>query len=245
MRRRSTRAAIDVRVAKAGCCADAADVRRGRRRQGPDDGANVAAHCGRAARAHSAARRSRAKGADSRRARRSRTRRQPRARARIGRGGAERRGIGRGRARIGRSEAGAGASDTISASNSCVNEIPRRRRSWIARPPSCRWRRRACGRPTHALDEASASVAAAQAAVRAAEVAASFSTIAAPFDGFVTNRASGAGKHGRSRVRRLLTMETTDGFRLEVQIDAARARVRSTSATRSASSSKVRTRRTP
>lgn len=71
--------------------------------------------------------------------------------------------------------------------------------------------------------EASASVAAAQAAGRAAEVAASFSTIAAPFDGLVTNRLVEPGNMA-SPGTPLLTVETTDGFRLEVQIDAARAR---------------------
>ena len=70
---------------------------------------------------------------------------------------------------------------------------------------------------------AAASVIAAQAAGRGAEVAASFSTIAAPFDGLVTNRLLEPGNMA-SPGTPLLTIETTDGFRLEVQIDAARAR---------------------
>ena len=70
---------------------------------------------------------------------------------------------------------------------------------------------------------ASASVAAAQAAGRAAEVAASFSTIAAPFDGLVTNRLLEPGNMA-SPGTPLLTLESSDGFRLEVQMDAARAR---------------------
>ena len=73
------------------------------------------------------------------------------------------------------------------------------------------------------LAEASASVSAAQAAGRAAEVAASFSSIAAPFDGLVTNRLLEPGNMASPGVP-ILTIETTDGFRLEVQIDAARAR---------------------
>lgn len=72
------------------------------------------------------------------------------------------------------------------------------------------------------LAEASASVSAAQAAGRAAEVAASFSSIVAPFDGLVTNRLLEPGNMASPGVP-ILTIETTDGFRLEVQIDAARA----------------------
>jgi RND family efflux transporter MFP subunit len=70
---------------------------------------------------------------------------------------------------------------------------------------------------------ASASVTAAQAAGRAAEVAVSFSTIAAPFDGLITNRLLEPGNMAAPGVP-LLTIETTDGFRLEVQVDAVRAR---------------------
>jgi RND family efflux transporter MFP subunit len=72
------------------------------------------------------------------------------------------------------------------------------------------------------LAEASASVSAAQAASRAAEVAGSFSSIAAPFDGLVTNRLLEPGNMATPGVP-ILTIETTDGFRLEVRIDAARA----------------------
>jgi len=71
--------------------------------------------------------------------------------------------------------------------------------------------------------EVSASVTAAQAATRAAEVAASFSTIVAPFDGLITNRLLEPGNMAAPGVP-LLTIETADGFRLEVHIDAARAR---------------------
>jgi RND family efflux transporter MFP subunit len=67
----------------------------------------------------------------------------------------------------------------------------------------------------------SASVLAAQAASRAADVAASFSSIVAPFDGLVTNRLLEPGNMASPGVP-ILTMETTDGFRLEAQIDAAR-----------------------
>lgn len=74
------------------------------------------------------------------------------------------------------------------------------------------------------VDEASASVTAAQAAARSADASASFSTIAAPFDGLVTNRLLEPGNMAAPGTP-LLTVETTDGFRLEVQIDAARARV--------------------
>jgi RND family efflux transporter MFP subunit len=65
-------------------------------------------------------------------------------------------------------------------------------------------------------------VSAAQAAGRAADVAASFSSIAAPFDGLVTNRILEPGNMASPGVP-ILTIETTDGFRLEVKIDAARA----------------------
>jgi RND family efflux transporter MFP subunit len=71
--------------------------------------------------------------------------------------------------------------------------------------------------------EVSASVTAAQAATRAAEVAASFSTIVAPFDGLITNRLLEPGNMAAPGVP-LLTIETADGFRLEVHVDAARAR---------------------
>ena len=70
--------------------------------------------------------------------------------------------------------------------------------------------------------QASASVSAAQAAGRSAEVAASFSSIVAPFDGLVTNRLLEPGNMASPGVP-ILTIETTDGFRLEVQMDAARA----------------------
>jgi RND family efflux transporter MFP subunit len=70
--------------------------------------------------------------------------------------------------------------------------------------------------------EASSTLAAAQASADAANVAASFSTITAPFDGLVTNRHLEPGNMA-SPGRPLLTVETTDGFRLEVQVDAARA----------------------
>jgi RND family efflux transporter MFP subunit len=71
--------------------------------------------------------------------------------------------------------------------------------------------------------EASASVAAAQAASREAEVTASFSSIAAPFNGLVTNKLLEPGNMASPGVP-LLTIETTDGFRLEVQIDETRVR---------------------
>ena len=73
------------------------------------------------------------------------------------------------------------------------------------------------------VDEASASLAAAQAAARSADATASYSTIAAPFDGLVTNRLLEPGNMAAPAIP-LLTVETTDGFRLEVQVDAARAR---------------------
>jgi multidrug efflux pump subunit AcrA (membrane-fusion protein) len=71
--------------------------------------------------------------------------------------------------------------------------------------------------------EAAAQVTAAQAAEQAADVAASFSAIAAPFDGLITNRLLEPGNMAAPGVP-LLTIETTDGFRLEVQVDAGRAR---------------------
>lgn len=71
--------------------------------------------------------------------------------------------------------------------------------------------------------EAAASVTAAEAASRAADVAASFSAIAAPFDGLITNRLLEPGNMASPGVP-LLTMETVGTPRLEVQIDAARAR---------------------
>jgi multidrug efflux pump subunit AcrA (membrane-fusion protein) len=71
--------------------------------------------------------------------------------------------------------------------------------------------------------EAAASVDAAEAASRAAGVAASFSTIAAPFDGLITNTLLEPGNMASPGVP-LLTIETDGPPRLEVQIDAARAR---------------------
>jgi len=71
--------------------------------------------------------------------------------------------------------------------------------------------------------EASASVAAAKAGSRAAEVTASFSTIAAPFDGLVTNRLLEPGNMASPGIP-LLTIETTDEFRVELQVDEARVR---------------------
>ncbi len=72
--------------------------------------------------------------------------------------------------------------------------------------------------------EASALVTSAEAAGRAAQVTASFATVVAPFDGLVTNRLLEPGNMASPGVP-LLTIETTDGFRLEVQIDEARARL--------------------
>jgi RND family efflux transporter MFP subunit len=71
--------------------------------------------------------------------------------------------------------------------------------------------------------EASALVAAAKGASLAAEVTASFSAIEAPFNGLVTNRLLEPGNMASPGVP-LLTIETTDGFRLELQIDEARVR---------------------
>lgn len=73
------------------------------------------------------------------------------------------------------------------------------------------------------LDEASASVTAAQAAGRSADASASFATMTAPFDGLVTNRLLEPGNMAAPGTP-LLTVETMDGLRLEVQVDAARAR---------------------
>ena len=70
---------------------------------------------------------------------------------------------------------------------------------------------------------AAASVNAAEAASRAADVAASFSAIAAPFDGLVTNTLLEPGNMASPGVP-LLSIETDGASRLEVQIDAARAR---------------------
>jgi RND family efflux transporter MFP subunit len=71
--------------------------------------------------------------------------------------------------------------------------------------------------------EGAASVRAAQSASLASEVAASFSSIIAPFDGLVTSRLLEPGNMAAPGVP-LLTLETTDGFRLEAQVDEARAR---------------------
>ena len=71
--------------------------------------------------------------------------------------------------------------------------------------------------------EASASVTAARSAIRAAEVAVSFSTIVAPFDGLITNKLLEPGNMAAPGTP-ILSIETTDGFRLEVQVDAGRAR---------------------
>lgn len=71
--------------------------------------------------------------------------------------------------------------------------------------------------------EVSAAVSAAQAASRAADVTASFSMIAAPFDGLVTSKLMELGNMAAPGIP-LLTVETMDGFRLEVQVDEARAR---------------------
>jgi RND family efflux transporter MFP subunit len=71
--------------------------------------------------------------------------------------------------------------------------------------------------------EASAAVSAAQAASRAADVTGSFSMIAAPFDGLVTSRLMEPGNMASPGLP-LMTIETVDEFRLEVQVDEARAR---------------------
>ena len=79
----------------------------------------------------------------------------------------------------------------------------------------------------HAADarasEASASVTAARSAIRAAEVAVSFSTIVAPFDGLITNKLLEPGNMAAPGTP-IVSIETTDGFRLEVQVDAGRSR---------------------
>jgi multidrug efflux pump subunit AcrA (membrane-fusion protein) len=72
--------------------------------------------------------------------------------------------------------------------------------------------------------EASASVTAARSAIRAAEVAVSFSTIVAPFDGLITNKLLEPGNMAAPGTP-ILSIETTDGFRVEVQVDAGRARL--------------------
>lgn len=72
-------------------------------------------------------------------------------------------------------------------------------------------------------DEAQAAIAAAEAADRAADIAASFATITAPFDGIVTARLIEPGNLASPGVP-LLSIETTDSYRLEVQIDEVRAR---------------------
>lgn len=72
-------------------------------------------------------------------------------------------------------------------------------------------------------DEARAAIAAAEAADRAAEIAASFATITAPFDGIVTARLIEPGNLASPGVP-LLSIETTDSYRLEVQVDEVRAR---------------------
>jgi RND family efflux transporter MFP subunit len=76
---------------------------------------------------------------------------------------------------------------------------------------------------TARVSEASAAVAAAEAAVHGAEVAASFSSIVAPFGGLITNRLVEPGNMA-SPGQQIVTIESTDAFRLEVQVDAARAR---------------------
>ena len=79
----------------------------------------------------------------------------------------------------------------------------------------------------HAADarasEASASVTAARSAIQASEVAVSFSTIVAPFDGLITNKLLEPGNMAAPGTP-ILSIETTDRFRLEVQVDAGRAR---------------------
>lgn len=72
-------------------------------------------------------------------------------------------------------------------------------------------------------DEAQAAIAAAEAADRAAEIAASFAAITAPFDGVVTARLIEPGNLASPGVP-LVSIETTDSYRLEVQIDEVRAR---------------------
>lgn len=72
-------------------------------------------------------------------------------------------------------------------------------------------------------DEAQAAIAAAEAAERAADIAASFATVTAPFDGVVTARLIEPGNLASPGVP-LLSIETTDSYRLELQIDEVRAR---------------------
>jgi multidrug efflux pump subunit AcrA (membrane-fusion protein) len=71
--------------------------------------------------------------------------------------------------------------------------------------------------------EAAASVVAADAAARAASVTASYSTISAPFDGLVTTKHTEPGNMASPGLP-LLTLEASDGFRLEFQADEARVR---------------------
>jgi RND family efflux transporter MFP subunit len=71
--------------------------------------------------------------------------------------------------------------------------------------------------------EAAASVEAAEAAARAAAVNASYSTITAPFDGLVTAKLTEPGNMVSPGMP-LLTIESVDAFRLEVQVDEARVR---------------------
>jgi multidrug efflux pump subunit AcrA (membrane-fusion protein) len=71
--------------------------------------------------------------------------------------------------------------------------------------------------------EASSAVTAAEAATRAADVTASFSAITAPFDGLVTSKLMEPGNMVSPGLP-VLTVETGDAFRLEVQVDEARAR---------------------
>lgn len=72
-------------------------------------------------------------------------------------------------------------------------------------------------------DEARTAEAAAEAADRAADVQASFATVTAPFDGIATARLMEPGNLATPGAH-LLTVETTDNYRLEVQIDERRAR---------------------
>jgi multidrug efflux pump subunit AcrA (membrane-fusion protein) len=71
--------------------------------------------------------------------------------------------------------------------------------------------------------EAQSATAAGEAAVRAADVAVSFATIVAPFDGIVTARLMEPGNLVAPGVP-LVMVETADRYRLELQIDEARAR---------------------
>jgi multidrug efflux pump subunit AcrA (membrane-fusion protein) len=71
--------------------------------------------------------------------------------------------------------------------------------------------------------QATATIAAAEAEVRNASVSASFSTITAPFDGVITARLIEPGNMASPGVP-LLTLESVDRYRLELQIDESRAR---------------------